>query len=196
MLSSVSMTAAATLVDPRLVRGLKRSEYDKLAELGAFDDERVELLYGMVVAMNPKGPPHEGTLQCLNRLISHAFYDHAEVRIAAPFAASDGSEPEPDVAVVPPGKYTQEHPHEAYLVVEVSQSSLAMDLGTKARLYAECGVPEYWVVNLEGERVDVHTEVVRGAYARVTPYGRGEAIALPRLASVTVRVDDILPPTR
>jgi Uma2 family endonuclease len=190
------MIAAATLIDPRLVRGLKRAEYDKLAELGVFGEERVELIYGTVVAMTPKGPPHETAVQGLADIFFPAFVGRARVRIAAPFAASDGSEPEPDVAVVPLGKYHQEHPREAYLVVEVSHSSLVIDLGTKSRLYAECGVPEYWVVNLIDDLVEVHTEIVRGTYARVTPYRRGEAIPLPRLANVTALVDDILPPRR
>jgi Uma2 family endonuclease len=190
------MSAAASPIDPRFVRGLKRAEYDKLAEMGAFGDERVELLYGMVVTMTPKGPPHESAVQRLTELFFDAFRGQATVRVAAPFAASDGSEPEPDVSVVPRGTYDDEHPKEALLIVEVSHSSLAMDRDTKARLYAECGVPEYWVVNLVDELVEVHTEIVRGTYARVTPYRRGDKVELPALAGVTVRVDDVLPPKR
>jgi Uma2 family endonuclease len=187
---------AAPDIDARLVRGLKRDEYDKLAELGVFGDERLELLYGTLVAMAPKVPAHESTVQRLTRIFSLAFEGHASVRIGAPLAISDGSEPEPDVAVVPLGDYEREHPREAWLVVEVSQSSLAMDLGTKARLYAECGVPEYWVVNLVDDFIEVHAEAVRGVYARATPFRRGERVALPRLGDVTVAVDDILPPKR
>jgi Uma2 family endonuclease len=190
------MSAVAVTIDPGLVRGLKRAEYDRLAELGAFGDEHVELLYGIVVAMTPKGPPHESVVQRLTRIFSRAFDGHAMVRIGAPLAASDGSEPEPDVAVVPLGDYDDEHPREALLVVEVSQASLTLDLGAKARLYAECGVHEYWVVNLVDDLLEVRTEIVRGAYARVTPYRRGETLPLPVLRGVTVAVDDILPTKR
>ncbi len=190
------MSPATTPIDPRIVRGLKRVEYDKLAELGAFADERVELLYGMVVAMTPKGPPHESAVQRLTRIFIRAFEAHATVRVCASFAASDGSEPEPDMAVVPLGDYDREHPTMALLVVEVSQSSLALDLGAKARLYAECGVPEYWVVNLVDDLIEVHTEIVRGTYARVTPYRRGENLVLPGLSGTSVLVDEVLPPKR
>jgi Uma2 family endonuclease len=118
------------------------------------------------------------------------------VRIQAPFAASDGSEPEPDLALVPLGEYDEAHPGVAHLLVEVAQSSLGIDRTTKGQLYAECGVPEYWVVNLVDGLVEVHTETVRGTYARVTPFRRGDAIRLREFPDVEIRVGDVLPPQR
>jgi Uma2 family endonuclease len=188
--------AAVVPLDPRFVRGLRRVEYDALAETGAFDSERVELLYGMVVTMTPKGPPHESAVDRLNELLLLAFRGHARVRVGSPIAASDRSEPEPDIAVVPLGDYERAHPTEAYMVVEVSSSSLALDLGAKAQLYAETGIPVYWVVNLVDDVLEVRTDIVRGAYTRVTPFRRGERVTLPRLTDVTVLVDDVLPPLR
>jgi Uma2 family endonuclease len=186
----------ALAIDPALLRGIRRSEFDKLAELGAFGDERVELLYGMVVKMSPKGPAHESASQRMTRIFVRAFEGRASVRIQAPFAASDGSEPEPDAALVPLGDYADAHPSSAYLVVEIAQSSLSLDRGTKATLYAECGVREYWIVNLVDDRVEVHTEIVRGAYARVAHYGRGDRIRVLAFPEVEVEVEDILPPPR
>ena len=181
-------------IDPTLVRGLRRQEYEKLAELGAFGDERVELLYGMVVKLSPKGPPHESASQRINRLFVRAFEGRASTRIQAPFAASDGSMPEPDLALVPLGDYADAHPSVAYVVVEISHSSLSLDRGTKAKLYAECGVPEYWIVNLVDDLIEVYTDSVRGAYARVTPVRRGERIRPGSFADTEILVDDVLPP--
>jgi Uma2 family endonuclease len=186
----------ANAIDRSLVRGLHRGEYEKLAELGAFDDERVELLYGIVVVMSPKGPRHESALQRLTRVFVRHFEGRATVRIQASFAASDGSEPEPDLALVPLGEYDEAHPSVAYLLVEVAQSSLEMDRTTKAQLYAECGVPEYWVVNLVDSVVEVHTEPVRGAYSSVTPFRRGEIMQLREFADARIAVEDVLPPRR
>jgi Uma2 family endonuclease len=186
----------AVAIDPALVRGLRRTEYDKLAELGAFGSERVELLYGTVVTMSPKGPAHESVSQRMTRLFVRAFEGRASVRIQAPFAASDGSEPEPDVALVPLGDYDQAHPVSAHLIVEIAQSSLPLDRTTKAALYAECGVPEYWIVNLVDGLVEVHSEIASGAYTRITPCRRGERIRVLAFPEVEVLVEDVLPPAR
>src|SRR5580704_11900392 len=84
----------------------------------------------------------------LNKLLVRALGDRAEVRVQAPFGASDVSEPEPDLAVVPPGSYLDEHPSRAHLLIEVADSSLQDDRRIKGPLYAAAGVPEYWIVDL------------------------------------------------
>lgn len=99
--------------------------------------------------------------------------------------------PEPDVAVVPRKSWSKAHPSEAFLIIEVAQSSLAKDRGAKARVYAESGVPEYWVVNVVDGIVEVHTDPLRGAYTRVTPYGRGARVALGAFPDVAIDVTAI-----
>jgi len=178
---------------PEAPRPLRRVEYEKLAELGAFDDERVELLDGSLIVMSPQGPPHDFAIQKLNRILVQKLADRADIRIQSSFAAGDHSEPLPDVAVVPRGDYGSAHPAEALLVIEVADSSLRKDRTVKARLYAERGVPEYWVVDLRGAVVEVHTEIVNGAYARVTPYRTGALIRLQQFDDVAVSVAEFLP---
>ncbi len=174
-------------------RPLKRSEYDKLTELGVFGDERLELLYGSIARMSPIGAPHSSALQRLTELFVLALHGRAVVRIQSPLAASDDSEPEPDVAIVPPGRYSDAHPSQAWLLIEVAESSLSTDRGMKARLYAECGVPEYWVVNLVDGQIEVHTSIVRGVYTRVVPFKRGERVRLQQFADVEIDVTEVLP---
>jgi hypothetical protein len=79
------------------------------------------------VRKSPKGPPHEDSIQQATRLFVRALDPRAHVRVQSSFAASDGSEPEPDLALVAPRRYTGEHPSHASLIVEVSDSSLAVD---------------------------------------------------------------------
>jgi Uma2 family endonuclease len=179
---------------PHQIRPLRRVEYDKLIELGAFQDERIELLEGAMVAMPPIGAPHSSAVQELNRILLPALLERATVRIQNPFAALDDSEPEPDVAVVPPGRYATAHPEQAYLIVEVSESSLPIDRVIKQRIYARSGVPEYWIVNLVEGCIEVYTEPGPIAYARVTRYGRGQTLRPIAFADVEVRVDDVISP--
>jgi Uma2 family endonuclease len=180
-------TAAAEVIRP-----LRRVEYDQLVKLGAFEDERIELLEGALVAMSPIGPPHDSTVQRLNRLLILALEGRAAVRCQSSFAASEISEPEPDFTVVPLGDYDLDHPSEAHLIIEVAESSLAKDRGKKLELYANCTVPEYWVVNLPERCIEVYTEPSPGAYARAERYERGQSIRLVAFPEVAFPVSDIL----
>jgi Uma2 family endonuclease len=179
-------------VPPHELRPILRVEYEELADSGRFDDERVELLYGALVRMSPVKPDHDGVIQRLTHLLVRALYPRAAVRIQSSFAASDLSEPQPDVAVVPPGDYLDAHPTEAWLLVEVAGSSLRKDTGIKARLYAECGVPEYWVVDLAANVVDVYTDVAEGRYTRSTQRSKSDRVTLVRFPDVTIALDEVL----
>jgi Uma2 family endonuclease len=110
----------------------------------------------------------------------------------APFAALELSEPEPDVAIVPPGPFDRAHPHRAYLVIEVAESSLPVDGGLKKRLCAMCGVPEHWIVNLVDHCIEVYTERGDGPYAKVQRYERGQGVRPTAFADCEVRVLDIM----
>ena len=173
-------------------RRIRRDEYDKMVELGLFEDERVELLDGVIVTMSPKGAPHDSAIERLTELLVTRLAGRATVRVQSAFAASAGSQPEPDLAVVPRGDYRQAHPNEALLIIEVADSSLATDRGTKARLYAEFGVAEYWVVNVRDGIVEVHTEIVESVYTRVEPYRAGGMIRLLRFPDVEIAASDVL----
>ena len=176
------------------VRPLKRVEYDRLAAEGFFADERVELLFGMVVPMTPPDPEHsESTYQVL-RLIQARIGDRARVREQIPFAASDISEPEPDVIVYPDGDYWKEHPGKAFLVVEVSRSSLRKDKGPKTVIYGLADVDEYWIVNHVENVVEVYRDRHDGEWRQRTTHQRGDTIAMVAFPDVKIAVSEILPP--
>ena len=78
------------------------------------------------------------------------------------------------------------------LVIEVADSSLAKDRDIKAALYAECGVPEYWIVNLPEQVIEVRTEPHDGAYRKVEIIRRGDVLAPLAFPDVRIFVDDIL----
>jgi Uma2 family endonuclease len=160
--------------------------------LGAFRDERIELIEGALVAMSPIGAPHNSAVQKLMRLLILALEGRAAVRCQSSFAALECSEPEPDFAVVPSGDYDLDHPSEAYLIIEVAESSLAFDRGKKLRLYASCAVPEYWIVNLPERCIEVYTGPSPGAYAQVARYEPGQSIGLVAFPDLSFAVADVL----
>jgi Uma2 family endonuclease len=170
-------------------RRLRRSEYDELVGHGFFQNERVELIRGMLVERSPIGPSHSNPVDVLTEILVLGLVGVARVRIQQPFVAADESEPEPDVAVVPAGSYAHRHPDTALLIVEVAESSLDHDRNTKAPLYAESGVVEYWIVDVKSQTVEVHDLVSGGRYGRVRTFGRGEVLVPAPLPTVTVAVD-------
>jgi Uma2 family endonuclease len=175
------------------VRPLRRVEYDQLVDAGLLANEKVELIRGLIVRMSPQGARHAAAVQKLNYLLMAALgrLEQAVIRVQSPLALGGDSEPEPDLAAVPPGSYKDDHPTAAFLVIEVAESSLSEDRVVKGALYAENGLPEYWMVDTARERVEVHSDIVGGAYTRVTPHGHGETISSFALAGLRVAVDDI-----
>jgi Uma2 family endonuclease len=176
------------------MRRLTRAEYDKLVSQGWFHGERVELIFGQVVAMSPTDPSHvESTYRIHQRLLL-ALTNRAKVLCQSPIAATDDSEPEPDVYVTPLGDRWAEHASRAHLVVEVSRSSLAYDRGEKALLYGIAEVDEYWIVDLVHGLVEVRRDRESGEWRSIVTYRRGQTIALLAFPDVTIDVSEILPP--
>ena len=174
-------------VEPARLLRLSLAEYHRLIESGGLDeDARVELIDGLLVAMSPKTPAHEGALNWLLAwLFARVDQRRYTVRAGSPLTLA-GSEPEPDLSVVERGTPTPYHPASAALVVEISHSSLRHDLGPKAAVYASANVNELWVVDLDGGRVLVHRHA-RGeewAEIRVAPadgHVTADAVGLPAL---------------
>ncbi len=159
-------------IKPERIRGLKRREYDQLVELGVFADEKLELLRGMLVTMSPVGGVHVGIYVWLTRRLIKALDDTFEVRPASPFAASDDSEPEPDLLVCKAtAPIRDDHPSEALLLIEISDSSIRKDRKVKMPLYAEAGVPEYWLFDISDD-----DELVISVYTEPTPTGYGKVV--------------------
>jgi Uma2 family endonuclease len=175
-----------------VIRPLRRIEYDQLVALGAFQDEKIELLDGALVLKSPSRPPHASAVQKLTEFLLLALLRRATVRCKMPLAADDISEPEPDVAIVPRGAYDTEHPAQAHLIIEVAESSLATDRGKKLRIYAACGVPEYWIVNISDRCIEVYTEPLGAGYGRMEIFTRDQTIRLRAFPDVELLVASIL----
>src|SRR4051812_13661872 len=84
---------------PRLRRWSKR-EYYRLAELGFFRGQRVELLEGQVVVLSPQNALHWSAVDRVTEVLKRHFGDGYHVRMQGPIDLGPSSEPEPDVCVV------------------------------------------------------------------------------------------------
>lgn len=145
---------------------MPRERYDRLVEAGIFGPEdRIELLEGLLVVREPQGGRHATVVALVRAAIEKAFGRAYYVREEKPIALDEQSEPEPDVVVVPgrPRDYLDAHPSRPVLVVEVAETSLALDRLRKGRLYARAGIADYWVVNLIDEVLEVYREPLRAA---------------------------------
>lgn len=181
------------VVEPRRIRPLRRVEFDRLVETGAFEGERVELVRGVLVEMAPQGVPHANAVEVLNELLVSALRGRARVRTQLPFVVGDDSELEPDLAVLERSASRRTHPSRALLVVEVADSTLAFDRKVKAQLYAEAQVPEYWVVDTARRQVEVHTRPAGGTWKKVERLGTSATLRLRAFPDVELRVADLFP---
>ena len=139
-------------------------DYYRMAETGILRrEDRVELIDGEIIDMPAIGSPHAGITNRLNRLFGRAAADGLVlVAVQNPLWLDNFDEPEPDLMLLRPraDDYRTSHPSAAdvLLLVEVSDSSLNYDRGTKLALYTGFGVPEVWIIDIAGAAVEVYRQ--------------------------------------
>jgi Uma2 family endonuclease len=181
----------------------KRVEYEQLVEKGVFGTgDRVELIDGLLIVAEPQSATHYTAIKLVERALARAFGEGWHTRSQAPIALDETSEPEPDVAVVRGDlrAYTAAHPDDPVLVVEVALTSLALDRGHKASLYARAGRPEYWIVNLVERVLEVYRDPAPSPsapygwdYGARETLGAGDSVRPLAASTARVVVGDLLP---
>jgi Uma2 family endonuclease len=194
------MTDLTPAVPERPTR-ISVARYLDLVVAGALsEDDRVELLEGVIVAMPPANPPHDAAVTRCTYALIRALGDRAVVRTQCSFLASAWSLPEPDVAVVPGtlDDYDAAHPNTALLLVEVADTSLPQDRLSKSRIYANAGIPDYWIVNLREGLLEVmrDPDPATAVYRDVRTHPAGATIELAAMPGVHVAVAELIPPRR
>ncbi len=184
-------------------RRWSRVEYGRLIEKHVFrPDERLELLGGELVIREPHGDPHTLAAELVNEALVAAFGPEWRVRVQLPVALDEESEPEPDVSVAAGRARDRREPKPSRLalVVEIADSSLALDREHKGSLYARAGVPDYWIVNLVDCVLEVYREPAADAtapfgwaYRVVRRLGAEESIAPLAVPTANIAVADLLP---
>jgi Uma2 family endonuclease len=81
------------------------------------------------------------------------------MRVSLPLDLGRHSQPEPDFAILPGhARDAMPHPRIASLVIEISDATLRKDRVIKAHTYAQAGIADYWIVNLNDRQVEVHRD--------------------------------------
>lgn len=194
-------TAQAEILAPQTHKWTV-DEYYKMAEFGLFDDQRVELLEGVIVEMSAMGRPHVNTVRQVATVLETAFGTGWFVQTQAPLRFHKRSEPEPDLAVIA-GQwedYERDHPATAALIVEVSDTTLNKDRNFKGSLYAKAGIADYWIINLSKRQLEVYRHPLADADAIYGfSYGHsmilkpGETIAPLVKPKVLIAVSQLFP---
>jgi Uma2 family endonuclease len=188
-------TPVNTNITPARMR-ISVDRYQKMIETGVLNSsDRVELIEGDIVSRAPLTPRHGSVTAHLSKRFILELGDAALVRPLSPVDLGDLSEPEPDLCIVKPqpDDYAEAHPRadDVLLLVEIADTSLALDLGLKRDLYARFGVCEYWVVDLIHERIVVHQQPVHGAFQRTCEYGVSESIFLQSFPTIKISVGEL-----
>jgi Uma2 family endonuclease len=172
-------------------------EYHRMGEAGILPQTgRFELIRGEIIEIAMPGSAHSGRVNRLNRLFTSKLGDFVIVSVQNPVALGVFSEPLPDSTLLKPRPdfYTERHPgpEDILLAVEVSDTTLKYDSGTKAALYAEFGIPEYWVLDVIQDVLIVRMSPSDRQYLKTTVFRRGETLRPQKLQDTLFSADEIL----
>lgn len=178
-------------------RRFSADDYQRMGQAGILsEDDRVELIDGEVVAMTPIGPRHNAAVNRANRAMMTAVGDTAIVQVQGSVRLGHYHEPQPDLVLLrPQADYYASRlpgPADILLVVEIAESSIDYDREVKARLYAESGVLEYWLVDLNDNLVFAHSTPEHGSYRSLQRHHRGQSLAPHALPDCVMAVDTLL----
>jgi Uma2 family endonuclease len=172
-------------------------DYEQMIKFGILtENDRVELIHGEILEKMPIGPQHAACVKRLNRLLTQLSGKAAIVSVQDPVRLTD-SEPEPDVALLPPRAdfYASANPQAAdvFLLIEVADTTLEFDREVKGAMYAAAGIAEYWIVNLNDDCLEVYRQpTAAGTYGDVQILRRGQQITVAALPGVAVAADEVL----
>jgi Uma2 family endonuclease len=177
---------------------ISADRYQKMVETGVLTQyDRVELIDGDMLNMAPIGLNHSAVTDRLTKLPVLSAGDSAIVSPGRSLKLGEYSVPQPDLMLLKLREdfYAAQIPMapDVLLLVEVSDISLAYDQSTKRALYARYGVEEYWVVDVQGERVFVYSEPAGESYARVVECTRADIVSPRAVPAVQIQVGTLFP---
>ena len=172
-------------------------DYHRMGKAGILsEDDRVELIDGEIVAMTPIGPRHNASVNRATRALVTIVGDQAIVRVQGSVRLDRFREPQPDLVLLRPQPdfYASRlpGPSDILLVIEIAEASLHYDREVKARIYAQAGVQEYWLVDLDDRSASCYTEPRGGAYQKLRQCRSGQLTTPEALPQCVISVDVLL----
>jgi Uma2 family endonuclease len=183
------MNAVTNLRTPSKL-GLRVEDYLLIARAGAFEAHcKTELIEGDVYAMNAQYSGHARIKTRLTARINAALTAAGlalEALTEVSVRLSEETMPEPDISVT---SYLGNDPvplKELALVVEVADTTLAIDMGRKRSIYAGVGIKEYWVVDVEHAIIHQMWSPSANDYGETRTVEFGHTISCETLGGVEV----------
>lgn len=172
-------------------------EYHNFIESGVFaPEERLELWEGEFIEMSPIGKRHAGCVAGLTAYLNHLFFQKLVVWTQNPIVLNNFSEPEPDVCLLKQRndfyRTVNATAQDVLLTIEVADSTVKYDRDIKFPKYAENGIPEAWLIDLENDRIEIHSQPTKNGYKLVKILHRGDIAESTVFEEIKIAVDDIL----
>ncbi|MBL8203790.1 MAG: Uma2 family endonuclease [Blastocatellia bacterium] len=170
-------------------------QYYQMAATGILaPDERVELIEGEIIEMSPIGPRHAHCVDQITELIREKLGRTIYLRAQNPIRLSNYTEPEPDITLAKRADYSTRHPvgDDVFLTIEVSDSTLEKDRTLKQKAYANANIPEFWIVNLPEDVVEVYRCPVGDVYQERKLVSRAESISPQLLPNLVLSGEELL----
>ncbi|MBK5937926.1 Uma2 family endonuclease [Halochromatium roseum] len=176
---------------------LCRADYHRMADAGIFsEDDHIELIAGESVDRPPIGDEHARLTTQLNHLVYRSGVKDALVSVQSPLVLDDHSEPEPDLMLLrfraDYYKHAKPRAEDVLLLIEVADSSLSDDRSVKRPLYAQHGIAEVWILNLQDRVVEVHRDPDGQDYRDTWVARPGDLLQSQQVPDFTLCVSDLL----
>ena len=141
-----------------------------MGEVGILaENDRTELINGEIIKMSPINRPHSYRVDILAEILISDLRYKAYVGIQSPLYVNEYSMPQPDIYIARfrEDRYKNNHPssEDTILTIEVADSSRRLDQKIKLKLYAKAGIPEYWIVNIPDEQLEIYKDPTGEEYA-------------------------------
>jgi hypothetical protein len=172
-------------------RKLTVNDYHKMAAAGILTEEdRVELIEGELIDMAPIGSLHADYVDRLNELLVSQVHGKFRVRIQNPVQLGDYDEPEPDIVIAQKRSYREAHPgpQDLLLLIEVADTTLKYDRDIKIPLYARCGIPEVWLIDIQNKRLEIHRQPGREGYQQILLPANTKSVSPLLVPEVSIRM--------
>jgi len=173
---------------------LRVEDYLRLCDAGAFDDRRTELIAGDVLVMAPEYRPHafirDELTYRLRRVLEAIGSDLYPT--GGSVLISDNDVPQPDIVLTREPRGPGVIPLVSVgLIVEVSSTTLAVDMGHKREAYAAAGIPEYWVVEIESRTINLMSSPAGSTFRHHRRVVIGQPLAAATIPGLTVSTSDL-----
>lgn len=171
-------------------------QYHLMHEAGVFTQgDRFELINGEIIKMSPIGRKHVACVLRLAKLFERKLHERVIVSAQNPILLNNGSEPQPDLAILKPREDFYEEglptPSDVLLIIEVADSTIAYDREVKSPLYAAAGIPEMWLFDVNKKAIEGYSYPSASGYKQINRYEQNDTLSMLAFPEITFSWDEL-----